>query len=168
MSRGCASSRCSAVSATRCAVLGPRMTPIDVVLARLDNPKANGRDRWRSICPSCGGSNASALSVGIGHDDAVLLQCFKGCDVAQVVGAMGLEMADLFPRVEGSGRGRSPLKRRAMLSARQAIDLIEFECLLVWTAAANLANGYALTPSDRERLATAGWRIQSVIDEVRS
>jgi hypothetical protein len=142
--------------------------PIDTVLARLNDPKPTGRDRWRSICPSCGGSNASALSVGIGHDDAVLLRCFKGCDASQVIGAMSLEMADLFPRTVGPGCGRPPLKRRAMLSARQAIDLIEFECLLVWTAAFNLANGHSLTADDLSRLATAALRIQSVIDEVRA
>ncbi len=142
------------------------MRPIDTVLSGLDNPRPTGRDRWRSICPSCGGSNASALSVGIGHDDAVLLRCFKGCDVSQVIGAMNLEMTDLYPRAYSPGR--PPLKRRAMLSARQAIDLIEFECLLVWTAAFNLANGHALTHDDLLRLALAGQRIQSVIDEVRA
>lgn len=144
------------------------MRPIDVVLARLDNPKVTGSNRWRSICPSCGGSSASALSVGIGHDDAVLLKCFKGCDVSQVIGALGLEVTDLFPRALGPGGGSPPLRRRAMLSARQAIDLIEFECLLVWTAAFNLANGHALTPDDLSRLAVAGRRIQAAIEEVRA
>ena len=144
------------------------MRPVDQVLSRLDNPRPNGRDRWRSICPSCGGSNASALSVGIGHDDAVLLKCFKGCDVSQVIGAVGLEVTDLFPHAVGPGGGCPQLRRRAMLSARQAIDLIEFECLLVWTAAFNLANGHALTREDLERLAVAGRRIQAAIDEVRA
>lgn len=144
------------------------MRPIDAVLARLDNPKPTGRDRWRSICPSCGGSNASALSVGIGHDDAVLLRCFKGCDVAQVIGAIGLEMADLFPRADGPGGGRPPMRRRGMLSARQAIDLLEVEYMLVWTAAFNLANGHSLTPDDLERLTIAARLLQGAIDEVRA
>ena len=85
-----------------------------------------------------------------------------------MVEAMGLEMADLFPRAKGPGGGRPTPTRIAMLSARQAIDLVEFECLLVWTAAFNLANGHALTPDDLSRLAVAGRRIQAAIDEVRS
>jgi hypothetical protein len=144
------------------------MRPIDTVLGRLNNPKPTGRDRWRSICPSCGGSNASAFSVGIRIDDAVLLKCHKGCDIGQVLAAMCLEMADLYPRSDGPGGGSPPLRRRAMMSARQAIDLIEFECLLVWTAAFNLANGHALTADDLSRLAVAGRRVQAAIDEVRA
>ena len=144
------------------------MRPIDAVLARLDNPKSTGRDRWRSICPSCGGSNASAFSIGIRDDDAVLLTCHKGCDIGQVVAAMGLDLADLFPRADGPGSGRVPLKRRAMLSARQAIDLLEVEFMLVWTAAFNLANGHALTPDDLDRLAVASQCIRAAIDEVRA
>ena len=114
------------------------------------------------------GSNASALSVGIGHDDAVLLRCFKGCDIAQVTDALGLDMADLFPRADRPGGGRPPMRRRGMLSARQAIDLLEVEYMLVWTAAFNLANGHALTPDDLGRLTIAAGLLQAAIDEVRA
>ena len=55
-----------------------------------------------------------------------------------------------------------------MMSLRQAVDLIEFECMLVWTAAFNIANGHALTTDDLERLAIAGQRIQATIDEARA
>ena len=138
--------------------------PIDVVLSRLDDPKPNGRDRWRSRCPACGG-NKSALSVGIGNDDAVLIQCFKGCEVAAVVDAMGLRLQDLFPpKLTGS----PPLQRRGMLTAGQALDVIARECLLTWTAAFNLANGHALTEMDLEQLMIASRRIQALALEVRS
>ena len=138
--------------------------PIDVVLSRLDDPKPNGRDRWRSRCPACGG-NKSALSVGIGNDDAVLIQCFKGCEVAAVVDAMGLRLQDLFPpKLTGS----PPLQRRGMLTAGQALDVISRECLLTWTAAFNLANGHALTEMDLEQLMIASRRIQALAIEVRS
>ena len=144
------------------------MNPIDLVLSRLANPKPNGQDRWRSLCPHCGGTNASALSIGVGQNDAVLITCFKGCDVIEVVGAIGLQLSDLFPRVDTPGGGSSSLKPRKMMSLRQAVDLIEFECVLVWTAAFNLANGHALTTDDLERLAIAGQRIQATIDEARA
>jgi hypothetical protein len=143
------------------------MTPIDQVLQRLDSPRPTGRDRWRVACPVCGGGNRSTLSVGVGDGGAVLLKCFKsGCGPDEIVGALGLELADLFPRQDGPGAGGASLRRRAMLSPRQAINLIEFECLLVWTAAFNLAHGYALTPDDLQRLHLAGQRIQATIDEV--
>jgi hypothetical protein len=84
------------------------MRPIDRVLSHLDNPRSNGRDRWRSQCPSCGGRNASKLSVGIGDNDSVLLKCFAGCDVEQVAGAMGLNLTDLFVPATAQGGGSGP------------------------------------------------------------
>lgn len=48
--------------------------PIDVVLSRLEGYRLrpNGPDRWRACCPAHGGSNPTALSVGVSADDAVL------------------------------------------------------------------------------------------------
>ena len=141
------------------------MRPIEVLLARLDDPRPNGKDRWRCRCPACGG-NKSALSVGIGDDEAVLLRCWKGCDVQQVVSALGLSLTDLFTRTD---RMRSPpLARRRLLSANQCVEVIAFECLLTWTAAWNLANGHALTTEDLARLSTAAARIQEMVREVGS
>ena len=138
--------------------------PIDLVLSRLGGSKPTTRDRWRSSCPACGG-NKSALSVGIGNDDAVLIQCFKGCDVDAVVAAMGLQVHDLFPtKLTGS----PALRRRGMLTAGQALDVIARECLLTWTAALNLANGHALTAMDLEQLMIASRRIQALALEVHS
>ena len=97
----------------------------------------------------------------------MLLRCWKGCDAEQVARAIGLELNDLFPP-RLTDRGLRSLKRRGMLSARQALDVIENETTLVWTAAANMANGYTLTADDRQRLNTASARIQAVCDEVRA
>ena len=140
--------------------------PIDLVLARLDNPRPSGRNRWRCVCPSCGG-NKSALSVGIGDDDAVLIRCWKGCDASAVVGSLGLQLHELFPP-QLSGHGSAPMRRRGMLTAGQAMEVTAFECLLVWTAASNLANGHALTADDLDRLSVAAQRIQSLAAEVRA
>lgn len=140
--------------------------PIDLILARLDNPRSSGRNRWRCVCPSCGG-NRSALSVGIGDDDVVLIRCWKGCDAAAVVGSLGLHLHDLFPP-KLNGHGSAPMRRRGLLTADQALEVTAFECLLVWTAASNLANGHALTSDDLGRLSIASQRIQSLAQEVHS
>jgi len=146
------------------------MRPIDAVLSRLEGHKLreNGRDRWRACCPGHDGSNPSALSIGVGADDQVLLKCWHGCDVNQIVGALGLELQDLFPPKPADGHGRPPMRRRGLLTARQALDVVEFETSLVRVASRNLAAGHALTEADLERLAVAGDRIQAAIDEVRA
>ena len=143
------------------------MRPVDLVLSRLDRPRPCGRDRWRCACPSCGG-NKSALSIGVGVDDAVLLRCWKGCDVEAVVAALGLDLHDLFPPALPNGNSFPAPSRRRLLSAAQALDLIQFECLLTWTAAFNLANGHALTADDLDRLGVAARRIQTLASEVRA
>jgi hypothetical protein len=146
------------------------MRPIDLVLSRLDGFKLreSGRDRWRSCCPAHGGSNPSALSIGIGSDDTVLLRCWSGCDVDQVVQALGLDLADLFPMKREFGHGVPPPKRRRLLSAAQCLEVVSFECLLVWVAARNLAAGHPLTDVDLHRLDVAAERIQSLAGEVRA
>ncbi len=141
------------------------MRPIDALLARLEDPRPNGRDRWRCRCPSCGGTSKSALSVGVGDNEAVLIRCWKGCEVDEVVAALGLSLHDLFPPRDSSG---SPFTRRRLLTAQQCLDVVAFECLLTWTAAVNLANGHALAADDLARLSVASERIQSLSTEVRA
>lgn len=140
--------------------------PIDELLARLDGPRPTGRDRWRCACPVCGGRNRSTLSVGVGDADAVLLKCWKeGCGPEQIARAIGLEFEDLFPPRDSHA---APEKRRRMLSDRQALELLERESLLAWTAAQNLAAGHTLTPGDLERLSLTAKRIGLLTHEVRA
>jgi hypothetical protein len=140
--------------------------PIDMVLSRLTPFKLreNGRDRWRACCPAHGGSNPSALSIGIGND-AVLLKCWHGCSADEVAGALGLELSDLFPPKEKYG---GPIRRKRLVSAQQALEVLAFETLLTWTAAKNLANGVVLTDQDRVRLDLAATRIHDISQEVKS
>lgn len=144
--------------------------PIDLVLSRLDQFKLrdNGRDRWRACCPAHAGSNPSALSIGVGQDDQVLLKCWHGCGIEELAHAMGLDLEDLFPPRPDAGRGASPMRRRRLLTAGQALDVVDFETGLVRLAAQNLANGHSLTPDDLERLNVAAQRIAGVVAEVRA
>lgn len=139
--------------------------PADTVLSRLE-AKPNGRDRWRCACPVCGERNRSTLSIGVGETGAVLLKCWKsGCSPEQIAAAVGLELSDLFPPRDSYA---PPAKRRRLITAGQALEVVEFEATLVWVAAQNLANGHALTPDDLARLSAAVQRINGVIDEVRA
>lgn len=141
--------------------------PIDAVLDRLAQYKLrpSGRERWRAICPSCGGTNASKLSVGVGDNGAILLRCWAGCSVEQIAGALGLDLLDLFPPRDS--HAPRP-KRIAMLSAAQALQVLEFESSLIALAGRNLAAGHALTDDDLERLSVAAERVQTIADEVRA
>ena len=145
-------------------------SPIDLVLSRLDGHKLreNGRDRWRACCPAHGGSNPSALSVGIGTDDAVLLKCWHGCSADEVAQALGLELSDLFPPRPQSGHGTRPMKRRRLISAGQALDLLDGEMTLAIVCAADMARGAALSEETRQRLLQGAARVAVLRDEVRT
>jgi hypothetical protein len=143
--------------------------PIDVVLGRLEGLKvrSNGPGRWRACCPAHGGKNPTALSIGEGQDGAVLLRCWHGCEVDEVAQALGLELSDLFPPRQTDHASPKP-RRIGMLTASQCLEVIEFECSLVWTAAHNLANGHGLKPEDLTRLSVAAARIGGLIREAKA
>lgn len=144
--------------------------PIDLVLSRLEpyRLRENGRDRWRACCPAHGGKNPSALSVGIGADDAVLLKCWHGCEVAQVAQALGLELTDLFPPRPQAGQGAGPMKRRRLLTASQALDLLDRESLLVLVCASDMAEGKPLDAATRARLMQGAARVSLMRSEVHA
>ena len=144
------------------------MSPIDLVLSRLGQfkPRPNGRDRWRACCPAHGGSNPSALSIGIGQEEAVLLKCWHGCGVDQVAHAMGLELHDLFSPKPDAGNG--PMRRRRLLTAGQALELLESEIGLTCLCASDMARGAVLDDVTRERLMLAAARVSLMRDEVRA
>ena len=54
-----------------------------------------------------------------------------------------------------------------MLSYGQALELIQFSCLLVWTSI-HLVNGHALAQDDLQWLSLAGSRIQAVVAEAHA
>jgi hypothetical protein len=145
--------------------------PIDVVLSRLGayRLRENGRDRWRACCPAHGGRNPSALSVGVAADgEAVLLKCWHGCTVDEVCGALGIELQDLFPPRPAPGGGHSAPARRRMLSAGQALDLVDGEMLLAVVCASTMARGLPLAESTRDRLLIGAARVSMLRDEVRA
>lgn len=144
-------------------------SPIDLVLSRLDGYKLrqNGRDRWRACCPAHGGSNPSALSVGVGAEDQVLLRCWHGCDVEQVARALGLELTDLFPPKLHHHTSGVPTRRR-LLPAAQALDLLDAEMTLAVVCAADLAAGKPIDEPTRARLLQSAARVSMLRQEARA
>lgn len=71
------------------------MTTYDNVVDLLDVQQDKG-DRVLALCPAHDDERAS-LSVAEAENGQVLMYCFAGCKTADVVSALGLKMADLFP-----------------------------------------------------------------------
>ncbi|HEY1131080.1 MAG TPA: hypothetical protein VGF12_16865 [Roseateles sp.] len=141
--------------------------PIDTVLARAEGfgLKQHGPSRWRCACPVCGGRNRSTLSIGATDDGAVLLKCFKSeCDAEAIARAFGLDIADLFPPRESHGAAQ---RRRRLLSAGQALELLEEEATFLAVLASGMARGQEVTVQDRDRAQRAAGRISYLRHEAR-
>lgn len=125
-------------------------------------------DRYRGACLACNASNKTTLSISEGRDGTLLVKCFKGgCDAEAIAGSVGLALQDLFPDRLSGHHVKGP-RRRGLLSANEALDLLKFEAELTTVAAGNLAHGVALSDQDRHRLLQACSRIASLYAEVRS
>jgi hypothetical protein len=139
---------------------------VQLLLGRLDGPRAVGRDRWRCACPVCGERNRSTLSIGIGDSGCVLLKCWKnGCGPEEIAAAVGLELEDLFPPSESSSR---PARRRRLIPASQALDLLVEELTLAVVCSSDMARGVTLDEATRDRLLTGAARVAMIRDEVRA
>jgi len=133
-----------------------------ILLARLECVRQSGRG-WTARCPAHKDRSAS-LSIAEGRNGCALVKCFAGCDVSDVLRALGLEMADLFPPrpVDTSPGGRASARdawRQSGWSA--ALGVLARESLIVSLAARDLADGRTLGDEDRDRLLQALARIDA-------
>jgi hypothetical protein len=82
----------------------------DRFIAALEAADCRQGRTW--LCPAHDDRNAS-LSVSEGDDGRVLVKCFAGCKPEEIVGALGLEMRDLFDH-DGhlGGEGSLPAQSR--------------------------------------------------------
>ncbi len=142
-----------------------RTSPVETFVSRLECVRQRGAGQWSACCPAHP-DNGPSLSIREVDEGRVLLHCFAGCHVDQIVAAVGLELTDLFPPRPQGGRGTSPLKRRHLLGAGQALELLAGESNLVAVAASNIAHGVALGDADRARVLQAAGRIAYLRQEM--
>lgn len=129
----------------------------DQLLAQLESVRRSGQGRWAAKCPSHKDRTAS-LSIRELDDGRVLVHCFAGCSVHDVLSATGLDMADLYPE-KPIHHGRP---ERRPFPAIDALRAISFEALVVLVSAGAVLSG-TFSQSDRQRLSVAVERIQSAL-----
>ena len=127
----------------------------DNLISKLDNVRRTGPGKWQACCPAHDDRGPS-LSITEGDDGRVLVHCFAGCSVHEIVAAVGLDIADLFPPRESSGK---PMRRP--FPAADVLRAIAHEALVVAAAARTMANQGQLSPDDIGRLIEAASRIQA-------
>ena len=124
----------------------------DKIITQLEGVKTTGQDRWIAKCPSHEDQSPSLAIREV--DDRVLIHCFAGCSVYEIVSAVGLEITDLF---QESREPRKPLSRP--FPASDILKCISFESLFLKVCASHLKRGDKLTDKDYERLSISESRI---------
>lgn len=115
----------------------------DKLVQRLTNAKAykpsksDFQKAVRSTCPCCGGSSLK-LNVSEKNDGAILIHCFGGCEVSDIVGSIGFELSDLFPNdlnTTSPKHQSSHYKVRGWdwLSLTSALDELHNELIKIYT-----------------------------------
>src|SRR5260370_39811318 len=99
---------------------------VETVLARLKGVRTSlhGCVAW---CPAHSAREPS-LSIGLGDEGQVLLNCLAGCSVDRIVEAMGLTVAELFPKVTSASDSQPEKTQRNVLTL---VDLAQ-DKLLHW------------------------------------
>lgn len=131
---------------------------LEAMLSRLD--KVKGRNGSYVAC--CPAHADKSPSLAIREDGGkIVLHCFAGCPVENIVGALGMDMTDLFPP---DNRDYAKPQQKVKLFASDALRAVQLEAQIVAVAAFDMAKGKTLPPSDLARLQTAYERINTALD----
>lgn len=140
---------------------------IDTLLSRLDKVKRKANGQWIACCPAHEDRSPS-MTIAELDDGRVLVHCFSGCSVEEILNAIGLGFDALFPpKPESHSHSpKHPIAKPYLPSA--VLEALAFEALLVATAARQLANGETLDAGDYQRLLLAAERLQGAVNYVRT
>jgi len=130
---------------------------IDTFLSRLTETKRTGKGRYLACCPAHSDKRPS-LAIRELDDERVLIHCFAGCSVEEILHAVGLELDVLYPE-KLIGHCLHPERRP--FNAKDILEVVGYEALIVSVAASTIARGETLVEDDCERLMLASRRLQT-------
>ncbi|MDD5037412.1 MAG: hypothetical protein PHE55_22020 [Methylococcaceae bacterium] len=106
------------------------------------------------------------MSVKETDDQRVLIHCFAGCAVDDIVSAVGLDLSNLFPSKHGSDFDASaPRKPVPRFRAADLLELAALEARICAIAACDMARGIVLSASDAARVGVAAEALYSMVQE---
>lgn len=132
------------------------MMSAETLLSMLDKVRKTGPDRYIARCPSHDDKSPS-LTIRESDDGKVLVHCFAGCSVHEIVHAVGLELSDLFPPRQTYGK-----PQHRAFSAADALRCLSFEGLVVAAAGRTMLSG-TWNEKEQERLTDSVGRINAAM-----
>lgn len=137
--------------------------PIDNLLSRLDGVRRTQAGGWVARCP-VHEDRTPSLGVREGDDGRLLLFCRAGCATVDVVAALGLEIADLYPPRLDRAPGAGTTRLRRPWSAADLVVLAAAEAHIVALVACDIAAGVVIGAEDRDRVLDAAGSLLAMVE----
>lgn len=128
-------------------------------LNRFQKVKATGKNRWTCLC-SAHDDRSPSMHIKLEDDGKILINCKAGCGAEDILGAVGMEFADLMPEQPTHQRQKP---RKQILYATEALELIRFEAQIILASAYAMRNN-TLTNKDLIRAEQAMQTINKCLE----
>ncbi|MEY3289392.1 MAG: hypothetical protein RLZZ419_1634 [Pseudomonadota bacterium] len=135
------------------------MSDLNALLSKLDKVKPNGQKKWLSCCPAHPDKSPS-LAIKL-VDDRILMHCFAGCQVSEIVAAVGMTLSDLMPDNPTYKKGSTPPR----FNKYELFDRLAFESIILSMGIRQLLNKVELSPADITRVLLAEATINEIVSE---
>lgn len=132
------------------------------LLDHLERVKTTGSGKWLARCPAHDDRSPSLAIREV--DDRILIHCFSGCSAQQVLQAVGLQMADLFP--DRFANPYAPKPRFPKFSAYELFPLLVQEAVILALAWSDTLAGKVLSDNDQQRVQQAFQSVMRLHSEV--
>ncbi len=126
------------------------MSAFDLITSRLEKFKSTGPSRGVGRCPAHADRSPS-LAVRETEDGRVLMHCFAGCGVDEIVNALGLDMTSLFPPKPAQPGGGTRREPRPWMPA-DVFEIARREVGIAAVICFDLFGGREISGEDRDRL----------------
>lgn len=120
------------------------MSKLDNLLSRLQKVKRTGKTDYIACCPAHQDKSPS-MTIREVEPDHILLHCFAGCDVQNILGAVGLDFDDVYP-----DRARDEVRKPSAIpfNARDVLVCIASDAQLAYLFNCDVIAGKPVTPEE--------------------
>ncbi len=134
---------------------------IDNLLSNFDKVKPTGNGKYLACCPAHNDKSPS-LAIKQTDDGKILLHCFSGCQVSDIVATVGLELSDLMPENPSYQKGTKPPR----FNKYELFDRLAHEAIILSLAIRQLLNFQDLSQEDLSRVVLAENTINAIVREI--
>lgn len=136
---------------------------INNLLNRLTKVKLRGHGRWSACCPAHDDKSPS-LSIKYIDDGRILLHCFSGCPVSDIVQAIEFELQNLFP----PDLTKSYKRERVPFPAQDILKCLAHESTVILCAASDILAGNPISKLDYARIELARNRLHEAANYAKN